>query len=107
MLTIEEVLDKCKVMESTLYRWIENGIFPQPLKIEGKYKWRKEDVESFLKKEAVAQEALKNIEAEIKDSEQKLREELGLPLDANDKEVSAALQNTVAKYDIEAKSLSE
>lgn len=107
MLNIEEVLDKCKIAESTLYRWIDNGTFPQPLKIEGKYKWREEDIEAFLKKEAQAREALKKGEAEIKDLERKLRAQLGLPLDANDKEVSAELQNTVHEAEERAKMYSK
>jgi tetratricopeptide (TPR) repeat protein len=107
MLTIEEVLDKCKIVESTLYRWIENGTFPQPVKVEGKCKWREEDIEAFLKKEAKAREALEKGEAEIKDLDRKLRAQLGLPLDANDKEVSAELRNAVHGFKERGKTYSK
>ena len=33
LLTLAEIVDWIKVSESTIYRWMDEGIFPRPLKL--------------------------------------------------------------------------
>ena len=54
LLTLAEIVDWIKVSESTIYRWMDEGIFPRPLKLGAETKqspmrWIRKDVSDWIK----------------------------------------------------------
>ena len=48
MLKIRDVCQRYGVARSTIYRWIEAGIFPPPIRIgEDTVRWRERDLAQF------------------------------------------------------------
>lgn len=47
LLTIADIKSQLNCAQSTIYRWIEQGEFPKPLKIGGLARWTKEDLETY------------------------------------------------------------
>jgi len=46
-----EVSMRCKVSRATIWRWVKEGRFPQPVKLSpGTTRWREEDLQAFEKK---------------------------------------------------------
>ena len=53
LLTLAEIVDWIKVSESTIYRWMDEGIFPRPLKLGAETKqspmrWIRKDVSDWI-----------------------------------------------------------
>lgn len=48
-LTIKEVMGILKCSQSSIYRWINIGHFPQPVKFGNCARWSREDIDEFLK----------------------------------------------------------
>ena len=46
--TIQEVRDQFKCATSTIYRWMEQGVFPRPVEFGGMARWTDEDITDFL-----------------------------------------------------------
>lgn len=44
---IEEVCAELRCAPSTIYRWIEKGVFPKPVKFERMARWPDEDIQNF------------------------------------------------------------
>lgn len=49
LLTAKETRSILKCANSTLYRWIAAGIFPQPLHIGGMVRWKEDDISTFIR----------------------------------------------------------
>ena len=54
LLTLTDIVEWIKVSESTIYRWIDEGIFPRPLKLGAESKqspmrWIRKDVSDWIK----------------------------------------------------------
>jgi predicted DNA-binding transcriptional regulator AlpA len=49
LLTAKEVCSKLKCAQSTLYRWLELDIFPQPLHIGCMVRWKEGDLATFIR----------------------------------------------------------
>lgn len=47
LLTISDIKSQLHCAQSTIYRWIERGEFPKPLKIGGLARWTLEDFDTF------------------------------------------------------------
>ena len=48
MLKVKEVCQRYGVARSTIYRWIDAGLFPKPLRIgEDTVRWRERDLAQF------------------------------------------------------------
>lgn len=45
---IEELKDMLQCATSTIYRWMEIGVFPRPIKIGGLSRWPDTEIEKFL-----------------------------------------------------------
>ncbi|MFT8932162.1 MAG: AlpA family phage regulatory protein [Acetobacter syzygii] len=53
MLTRKEVQDMVRISCTTLYRWIEEGIFPSPVKYTSRcVRWRQSDVQNWINQSA-------------------------------------------------------
>ena len=53
LLTLSEIVVWIKVSESTIYRWMDEGIFPRPLKLGAETKqspmrWIRKDVSDWI-----------------------------------------------------------
>lgn len=48
LLTLSEVLKLTRVSSSTIYRWIEEGSFPPPVKAGRLSRWRASEVAGFI-----------------------------------------------------------
>lgn len=47
-LTLDEIKDLTKVSTSTIYRWMDDGTFPKPIKMSRNcVRWRGEDVRAW------------------------------------------------------------
>ena len=52
LLTLTEIVEWIKVSESTIYRWMDEGIFPRPLKLgprSSPMRWIRRDVSDWIK----------------------------------------------------------
>lgn len=49
-ISIGEIRARLSCATSTVYRWIEQGHFPPPVKIGGMARWTEEDYEGFINK---------------------------------------------------------
>lgn len=50
LLDVAQIRELVPVSRTTLWRWIEQGKFPRPLKIGGTNLWRNAEVRSWLRK---------------------------------------------------------
>ena len=49
MLNLVEVTDRLKITRTTVYRWIESGKFPKPIKLsETTNRWLLSDIEKWI-----------------------------------------------------------
>lgn len=48
-LTVKDVCSRLNCATSTIYRWLDKGIFPQPMRIGGMVRWTEEDIEAFTR----------------------------------------------------------
>ena len=54
LLTLTEIVEWIKVSESTIYRWMDEGNFPRPLKLgprskQSPMRWIRRDVSDWIK----------------------------------------------------------
>jgi len=49
-INIDDIRERLNCATSTIYRWIEQGHFPQPIKIGGMARWTEGDFEAFIEK---------------------------------------------------------
>lgn len=55
LLTDRQVAAALSVSKSTVWRWVSEGRFPQPVRLAGKCtRWRKADVAQFVNEAAAA-----------------------------------------------------
>jgi predicted DNA-binding transcriptional regulator AlpA len=43
-----QLRDRIPVSDMTIWRWMKAGIFPKPIKINGRNYWRSNEIDSFL-----------------------------------------------------------
>lgn len=48
LLSVGDLRGQLSCSTSTIYRWIEKGLFPKPIKIGGMARWRKADYDKFV-----------------------------------------------------------
>ena len=49
LLTIGEVMDRCSISRSTIYRMMESGVLPRPVKIgERAVRWYEFEIDDFV-----------------------------------------------------------
>jgi predicted DNA-binding transcriptional regulator AlpA len=48
LLTLKDILAILKVSKSTIYKWIKEGKFPKPLKLERLSRWTEEMIHEFI-----------------------------------------------------------
>lgn len=48
LLTVKDLRTRLNCATSTIYRWMENGHFPRPIRLCGMVRWEEEDVNAFL-----------------------------------------------------------
>lgn len=48
LLTVKEVCASLSISKSTLYRWINQGVFPAPIKVFNTARWKAECIDKFL-----------------------------------------------------------
>lgn len=48
LLTVGEVAEWMSCSIPTIYRWINSGEFPEPMRIGGSVRWRASDIRAFL-----------------------------------------------------------
>lgn len=49
LIDLKEVLPRTRVGRATIYRWMEKGQFPKPLKLsESMVRWREADLERWI-----------------------------------------------------------
>ncbi len=49
MLNLVDVLDRLKITRTTIYRWIDSGKFPKPIKLsETTNRWLLTDIEKWI-----------------------------------------------------------
>ena len=49
MLKLEEVKDRVKLGTSTIYRYMDNGEFPRPVKLGNSVRWYEHEINAYLK----------------------------------------------------------
>ena len=49
LLTLKEVAAMAKVTTMTVYRWRRSGVLPAPLKLGGRARWPRQELEEALK----------------------------------------------------------
>lgn len=57
-MTLKQVAAYFRVSGRTIYRWVAIGEFPAPIKLLGRPRWLKEDIEKYVQK---AREAARSI----------------------------------------------
>lgn len=48
-LTIHDIRDRLNCATSTIYRWMDLGEFPKPIKFGGMARWSEEDYQKFVR----------------------------------------------------------
>ena len=48
LIRLREVSAITATSDSTVLRWVKNGTFPQPIKINGCTRWKRSEVDDFL-----------------------------------------------------------
>lgn len=48
LLKIEEVLEILNIPKTSFYRYIKNGIIPQPFKIGRSSRWKTSEIQNFI-----------------------------------------------------------
>ena len=50
LLSSEQVAKKLGVCSKSLYRWMEQGKFPQSIRLGHMHRWRESDIEQWIKR---------------------------------------------------------
>ena len=49
LLTLQEVMDKCRLCRSTIYRLMRKGRFPEPIRVGLRaVRWKESEIEEYL-----------------------------------------------------------
>ncbi|MCG3685927.1 helix-turn-helix transcriptional regulator [Aliarcobacter butzleri] len=48
LLKIEEVLEILNIPKTSFYRYVKNGIIPQPVKIGRSSRWKTSEIQNFI-----------------------------------------------------------
>ena len=50
-LTLSDVIDRVAVTRSTIYRWMQAGSFPRPIKVGIRSLWLESDIQAWIREQ--------------------------------------------------------